>query len=98
MLADSVDASRTLVEPTAARLQNLVDKIAMSKLLDGQSRMWLDPAATRSGQDVLSSRDAIYHGQSSMLGRPPLETGGTERRTPAGWAVDIQRFRWAGMR
>lgn len=37
MLADAVEsASRTLVDPTPARIQSLVDKIAQKKMTDGQ--------------------------------------------------------------
>ena len=37
MIADAVEsASRTLVDPTPARIENLVEDIAMKKLLDGQ--------------------------------------------------------------
>ncbi len=37
MLADAVEsASRSLVEPTPSRIENLVSHIAMKRLLDGQ--------------------------------------------------------------
>jgi hypothetical protein len=72
MLADSVEsASRTLVEPTASRLQNLVDKIAMNKLLDGQfdecgmTLQQLDQVKN----SLVKSLTAIYHGRVKYSGQ-----------------------------
>lgn len=72
MLADSVEsASRTLVEPTASRLQNLVDKIAMNKLLDGQfdecglTLQQLDQVKN----SLVKSLTAIYHGRIKYSGQ-----------------------------
>jgi putative nucleotidyltransferase with HDIG domain len=72
MLADSVEsASRTLVEPTASRLQNLVDKIAMKKLLDGQfdecgmTLQQLD----RVKSSLVKSLTSIYHGRIKYTGQ-----------------------------
>lgn len=72
MLADSVEsASRTLVEPTASRLQNLVDKIAMNKLLDGQ----FDECGMTLQQleqvksSLVKSLTAIYHGRIKYSGQ-----------------------------
>lgn len=72
MLADSVEsASRTLVEPTASRLQNLVDKIAMNKLLDGQfdecglTLQQLDQVKN----SLVKSLTAIYHGRIKYTGQ-----------------------------
>jgi cyclic-di-AMP phosphodiesterase PgpH len=72
MLADSVEsASRTLVEPTASRLQNLVDKIAMNKLLDGQfdecglTLQQLDQVKN----SLVKSLTAIYHGRIKYGGQ-----------------------------
>jgi cyclic-di-AMP phosphodiesterase PgpH len=72
MLADSVEsASRTLVEPTASRLQNLVDKIAMNKLLDGQ----FDECGMTLQQldlvkaSLVKSLTAIYHGRIKYTGQ-----------------------------
>lgn len=72
MLADSVEsASRTLVEPTASRLQNLVDKIAMKKLLDGQfdecglTLKQLD----RVKSSLVKSLTSIYHGRIKYSGQ-----------------------------
>ncbi len=66
MIADAVEsASRALVEPTASRLQNLVDQIAMKKLLDGQ---FDDCGLTLQELDTIKrslvkSLTAIYHGR-----------------------------------
>ncbi|MCA9191404.1 MAG: HDIG domain-containing protein [Planctomycetales bacterium] len=72
MLADSVEsASRTLVEPTSSRIQNLVDQIAMKKLLDGQfdqcglTLQQLD----RLKQSLVKSLTAIYHGRVKYSGQ-----------------------------
>jgi putative nucleotidyltransferase with HDIG domain len=66
MIADAVEsASRALVEPTASRLQNLVDQIAMKKLLDGQfdecglTLLELDTIK----RSLVKSLTAIYHGR-----------------------------------
>jgi putative nucleotidyltransferase with HDIG domain len=66
MIADAVEsASRALVEPTASRLQNLVDQIAMKKLLDGQfdecglTLLELDTIK----RSLIKSLTAIYHGR-----------------------------------
>jgi len=66
MLADAVEsASRTLVEPTPTRLQNLIDQIAMKRLTDGQ----LDECGLTLSQlttvkhSLLKSLTAIYHGR-----------------------------------
>ncbi len=66
MLADATEsASRAVVEPTASRLQNLVDQIAMKKLLDGQfdecglTLLELDMIK----RSLVKSLTAIYHGR-----------------------------------
>ncbi len=66
MMADAVEsASRALIEPTASRLQNLVDQIAMKKLLDGQfdecglTLLELDTIKL----SLVKSLTAIYHGR-----------------------------------
>lgn len=66
MMADAAEsASRALVEPTASRLQNLVDQIAMKKLLDGQfdecglTLLELDTIK----RSLVKSLTAIYHGR-----------------------------------
>lgn len=72
MLADSVEsASRTLVEPTPSRIQNLVDDIAMKKLLDGQfdecglTLQQLEQVKT----SLVKSLTAIYHGRVKYSGQ-----------------------------
>ncbi|QDV25036.1 HD family phosphohydrolase [Aureliella helgolandensis] len=72
MLSDSVEsASRTLVEPTSSRIQNLVDQIAMKKLLDGQfdqcglTLQQLD----RLKSSLVKSLTAIYHGRVKYSGQ-----------------------------
>lgn len=72
MLADSVEsASRTLVEPTPSRIQNLVDAIAMKKLLDGQfdncglTLQQLDQVKS----SLVKSLTAIYHGRVKYSGQ-----------------------------
>ena len=64
MLADTVEsASRTLVDPTPARIQNLVDKIAQKKMADGQ----FDECGLTFRQlnlvrkSLVKSLTAIYH-------------------------------------
>lgn len=66
MIADAAEsASRALVEPTPSRLQNLVEQIAMKKLLDGQfdecglTLQELDSIK----QSLVKSLTAIYHGR-----------------------------------
>lgn len=72
MLADSVEsASRTLVEPTPSRIQNLVEEIAMKKLLDGQFDQC---GLTLQQLDLLKSSlvkslTAIYHGRVKYTGQ-----------------------------
>ena len=72
MLADSVEsASRSLVEPTSSRLQNLVDQLAMKKLLDGQ----FDECGLTLQQldlvknSLVKSLTAIYHGRVKYSGQ-----------------------------
>lgn len=72
MLADSVEsASRTLVEPTSSRIQNLVEQLAMKKLLDGQ----FDECGLTLQQldlvkaSLVKSLTAIYHGRVSYSGQ-----------------------------
>ncbi len=73
MFLDSLGqgASRTLVEPTSSRIQNLVDQIAMKKLLDGQfdqcglTLQQLD----RLKSSLVKSLTAIYHGRVKYTGQ-----------------------------
>jgi hypothetical protein len=66
MLADaSESASRSLVEPTPARLENLVEDIAMKKLLDGQfDECGLTLEQLRTIEDsLIKSLTAVFHGR-----------------------------------
>lgn len=72
MLADTVEsASRTLVDPTPARIKSLVEAIAMKKLSDGQfdecglTLMQLD----RIKQSLVKSLTAIYHSRVKYPGQ-----------------------------
>jgi cyclic-di-AMP phosphodiesterase PgpH len=66
MLADAVEsASRALVEPTPARIENLVHEIAMKRLLDGQfdsCGLTLHELATIE-DSLVKSLTAVYHGR-----------------------------------
>ncbi|MCE9607156.1 MAG: HDIG domain-containing protein [Planctomycetia bacterium] len=66
MLADSVEsASRSLVEPTPSRIENLVEQIGMNKLLDGQfDECGLTLQQLRVVEDsLIKSLIAVYHGR-----------------------------------
>jgi membrane-associated HD superfamily phosphohydrolase len=66
MLADAVEsASRSLVEPTSSRIHNLVDEIAMKKLLDRQfDECGLTLEEVRKiGDSLVKSLTAVYHGR-----------------------------------
>lgn len=72
MLADTVEsASRTLVDPTPARIKSLVDAIAMKKLSDGQfdecglTLQQLD----KIKQNMVKSLTAIYHARVKYPGQ-----------------------------
>ncbi len=64
MLADAVEsATRTLVEPTAKRIESLVDKLMMKRLLDGQfdeSTLTLTELHVVK-ESLVKSLIAIYH-------------------------------------
>ncbi len=66
MLADAVEsASRTLSEPTPKRVETLVNKITMDKLLDGQfeeSNLTLTEINIIK-ESLTHSLSAIYHGR-----------------------------------
>jgi hypothetical protein len=66
MLADTVEsASRALVEPTPARIENLVQDISMKRLLDGQfdaCGLTLKELATIN-ESLVKSLTAVYHGR-----------------------------------
>ncbi len=64
MLADAVEsASRTLVDPTPARIESLVEDIAMKKLLDGQFDDCEITLAELSciEDSLVKSLTAVYH-------------------------------------
>lgn len=66
MLADAVEsASRVLVEPTPARIENLVQEISMKRLLDGQfDECGLTLREVHLIQESLvKSLTAVYHGR-----------------------------------
>ncbi|MCP4886305.1 MAG: HDIG domain-containing protein [Planctomycetaceae bacterium] len=72
MLADAVEsASRTLVDPTPSRIQNLVDAIAQKKVADGQfdecglTFRQLD----RIRRSLVKSLTAIYHARVKYPGQ-----------------------------
>ncbi|MEM9659099.1 MAG: HDIG domain-containing metalloprotein, partial [Planctomycetota bacterium] len=66
MLADAVEsASRVLKEPTPSRIENLVEEIAMKRLLDGQfdeSGLTLEEVQ-KIGESLVKSLTAVYHGR-----------------------------------
>jgi len=66
MLADAVEsASRTLVDPTPARIESLVHDIAMKRLIDDQfDECGLTFSELRTVQDALvKNMIAVYHGR-----------------------------------
>lgn len=74
MLADTVEsASRTLVDPTPARISNLVDKIAQKKMADGQ----FDECGLTFQQlnlvrkSLVKSLTAIYHARVKYPSQQP---------------------------
>lgn len=66
MLSDAVEsASRTLVEPTPARIESLVADIVLKRLLDGQFEecgLTLRELNTIE-QSLVKSLTAVYHGR-----------------------------------
>jgi putative nucleotidyltransferase with HDIG domain len=66
MLADAVEsAARTLVDPAPARIESLVDDIAMKRLLDGQfdeCGLTLRELSTIQ-KSLVKSLAAVYHGR-----------------------------------
>jgi cyclic-di-AMP phosphodiesterase PgpH len=66
MLSDAVEsASRTLTEPTHSRIENLVEEIAMKRLLDGQfdeCGLTLQELRIIQGS-LIKSLTAVYHGR-----------------------------------
>ncbi|HND52214.1 MAG TPA: HDIG domain-containing protein [Pirellulaceae bacterium] len=74
MLADAVEsASRTLVDPTPARIESLVHDILMKRLLDGQfseCRLTLEELHMVE-QSLVKSLNAVYH---SRIKYPDAQT------------------------
>lgn len=81
MITDAVEsASRTLAEPTATRLRNLVHSLAMKRLMDGQfDECGLTLSELKEVEDSLvKSLIAMYHGRvkyqdankSDLVARP----------------------------
>ncbi|MEM9353795.1 MAG: HDIG domain-containing metalloprotein [Planctomycetota bacterium] len=72
MLADAVEsASRALKEPTASRIENLVEDISMKRLLDGQfdeCGLTLEELHT-VGESLVKSLTAVYHGRVKYPGQ-----------------------------
>ncbi|QDV69171.1 Ribonuclease Y [Rosistilla carotiformis] len=72
MLSDGVEsASRTLVDPTPARIKSLVEQIAMKRLTDGQfdeSGLTLKQL-DRVKQSLVKSLTAIYHARVKYPGQ-----------------------------
>ena len=66
MLADAVEsASRTLVDPTPARIENLVHDLAMKRLLDGQFEecgLTLQEVHVIE-ESLVKTLTAVYHGR-----------------------------------
>jgi cyclic-di-AMP phosphodiesterase PgpH len=66
MLADCVEsAARTLSEPTASRIEKLVHKLAMARLLDGQlseSGLTLEEVKLVE-ESLVKSLASVYHGR-----------------------------------
>ncbi len=66
MLADAVEsASRALKEPTPSRIENVVEELAMKRLLDGQfdeSGLTLEEVR-KVGESLVKSLTAVYHGR-----------------------------------
>ena len=82
--ADSVEAaSRTLPDPSPARLRSLVDELTMRKLLDGQlndSPLTLTDLA-KAKEGFVRVLTAIFHSRVKYPGE--LGGGGTGTQPPA---------------
>ncbi|MEO1495815.1 MAG: HDIG domain-containing metalloprotein [Planctomycetota bacterium] len=72
MLSDAVEsASRTLVEPTPARIENLVEQLTRKRLDDGQfdeCGLTLQELQ-RVGASLIKSLTAVYHGRVKYPGQ-----------------------------
>ncbi len=66
MLADAVEsATRAIKEPTPSRIENLVEELAMKRLMDGQfdeSGLTLEEVR-KVGESLVKSLTAVYHGR-----------------------------------
>jgi len=72
MLADAVEsASRALKEPTPSRIENIVEELAMKRLLDGQfDECGLTLEEVRKiGESLVKSLTAVYHGRVKYPGQ-----------------------------
>jgi putative nucleotidyltransferase with HDIG domain len=72
MLADTVEgATRSLVDPAPARIESLVEDLAMKRLLDGQfDECGLTLRELRTVQDsLIKSLTAVYHGRIKYPGQ-----------------------------
>ena len=72
MLADTVEgATRSLVDPAPARIESLVEDLAMKRLLDGQfDECGLTLKELRTVQDsLIKSLTAVYHGRIKYPGQ-----------------------------
>lgn len=72
MLADAVEsASRALKEPTPSRIENIVEDLAMKRLMDGQfdeSGLTLEEVR-KVGESLVKSLTAVYHGRVKYPGQ-----------------------------
>lgn len=72
MLSDTVEsACRSLVDPAPARIESLVDELAMKRLMDGQfDQCGLTLRELRIVQDsLIKSLTAVYHGRIKYPGQ-----------------------------
>jgi len=72
MMADAVEsACRALKEPTASRIENIVEQISMKRLLDGQfdeCGLTLEELQ-KIGESLVKSLTAVYHGRVKYPGQ-----------------------------
>jgi hypothetical protein len=72
MMADAVEsACRALKEPTASRIENIVEQISMKRLLDGQfdeCGLTLEELQ-KVGESLVKSLTAVYHGRVKYPGQ-----------------------------
>lgn len=78
MLSDAVEsASRVLVDPTPARIENLVEELTRKRLLDGQfDECGLTLEEVRKvGDSLVKSLTAVYHGRVKYPEEKKAKTG-----------------------